>query len=102
DGTARRKPAVAPEGSLRRPVLIQRARLVAREVGMIRGDDDNRPLGRSPLFILSAPSASLVVASPEIPGASAKRRWAGVSTSIRRVGEPVAVASSGPSLSHSG
>ena len=32
----------------------------------------------------------------------AERRWAGVSTSIRRDGEPVAVASQGPSLSHSG
>ena len=30
------------------------------------------------------------------------QRWAGVSTSIRQVGEPVAVASSGLSLSHSG
>ena len=63
--------------------------------------------GKSPFTILSAPSASLIWMMFGLIKAKTslhpnEPHWAGVSTSIHFVGEPVAVASSGPTLSHSG
>ena len=60
------------------------------------------PEGGSPQTILSVPRCGRSDRSRNTTRVSINPRWAGVSTSIHRYGGPVAVASQGPSLSHSG
>ncbi len=61
-----------------------------------------RPEGGSPSTILSVPRCDRLDRGRKPTCSTVNPHWAGVSTSIRRNGGPVAVASQGPSLSHSG